>query len=1779
MYNNKAAEFHGVLAAHQQQTGGGQYPFLHPAPYMPAQFGMSNGSEMGSLIAMFAGPLMGAMAGPENFVPNLMPSQALMDQFAMRNYQKEMLQSSLTLSGRSHAPVAKMLAGLRGAITDEPMTQLNREQANTAAQFISHPLIKGMAGSVFGPETLEAALYGSKGDINMLGNAINKTGYFRSAPTGKHRPTAESLTAYTESLYADLYEPKGNLEELEADARKSRSALNPRRNQQIDRSQQRLKELANREASTIVSDDDVVSRMLGAENSDAKIARLYQKYVSGGKATTAEEKAKELIKFERAVKEADVLGTDEATIGQLRKEAEKAPLKRMRGFMAGQVGEMHKHLFEEGRLPQSLGDMTAAERFGVVAKTERDDETMRRLARTMAREELEKDATFKTLSSAQQERLIETKLPETRQTLEKTEKAAKKFAAGDKDAMSIEELEQQGGMNLLSVDADAKRVGTTLEKYAGSLAAIRQLFGDNGNPNAPVPMLIAAMNALTNNAMGQFEPGRIEAELRKMQSLAKETGTGLEQLAAISTNVTNQGRMFGLNDATSMQATTATLAALKVAQSDGSFQSNRFGSMNRGEYTDAVGRQIQSGAASNNARAMASMARMYEVDPDKYKDTELERAVQAYNDPNSGGRYIDPITGQEKNLFKDVGEFGPDAARRISLNSGGTAQDIDIRMIDPLTEEYAKKMGGFMTQPYEVEAAVKNFVTAPFVRKEMETDAKFQAMSEEDQERAYNAAGGAISRMLADTAQMNNADRVSFFKKNLELEIKQRLVDAGAPAAEAAAQAKSIAAQTNDPSKLDYLRAAEGATLRHQYGMTSVERGQYYGRNKAERIREEDARAQKQAAGRADADLGYETGPIQRVTDYFIDIGGSSEKVTMSGLMDAIMPTIKDKALAERYAKDMQPGFKRLAEMSKGVFVNDEYIDGLRAAGDHAALKALAGVDKEHRVISGKEMAAAREKVMKAELSDATGNISEEKVNAKYREVVRGSGAGMTTEEKLNELREHNTYKKNLDAEVMRKDKVATEDYITALARQHSKGHARKGHEQEAENIIKANAGLIYGKDADARQAATEAVFRQTDVKLDAKQRQKFHDLVGDASEVGQQRLKEEIDDLAISKDKKDTLQAILGAQQMASQYDLDQAGVKQTDSGVVDKTNIEANTVMLNATRYVDKDGKPLFEGGGGGSGGAGRAAPALDGVNSTVLERARQIVDENYSRVTSFGNSTAFTDAEVKDAASKLAEDLKINPKDAEAIMRGIQAERAQNSNQLFSGFFSERTPVADEKAKELSTAAQKIMTPMYTRKKQTLTEDDVDTAVKQLREQTGVEEEAARAEVKLQIERRNKNRFRRAGVGLDLSDLLFNSSNDREKLVDEFVRPEKSAPEIDAQTNDKKVQQRTERAAVKAATGIDIELMSKAEAARAVQDAGEDSRPRKIYDTAKLGVPETVTPAQQKVIDRVSKDPTGKVLAKEMTSIFDASTRDAVLTLPDEAAIDLFENFTPEAQEQGLKQLAEARNSGFLTQTQKENAERLHTAVSDHVAAKNSPPAEQSADVAAESTLLANDSLPGLSQTEAANYYEVLSKGLGADAAKKELAEMGFDPETFEAIEKYSNDALTEEFIEGMGLPEKLGGIDGDRFSELFEDPLTEKFTSRIVPALFGRGGNMPAVANEFLGQSHPSPVSDLIEAANEIHLAGMEDVRQRGFDHDVEMIARQLSPASPTNQTGVGMGAQQDQTLRVTGTLSLQGLQDVLLNARGQQSIPVEGSGAPIVIDPPNMYSSPSAPQKV
>lgn len=1423
--NNKSSEFASAFAA--AQPGGQQYPFLYPTPYMPAQFGLQGNSDMGALIAMFAGPLMSAMAGPENFIPHLMPSQNLMDQYAMRNYQRDTLESSLAIADSARGPVAERLLGMRKAFTDEPVTQLNREQADNLAGMLSHPITKAMLGSVMGPETLEAMLYGSKGDLQALNTSIAKTGFFRTDPMGGGRMKADSLTAYTESLYAHLYEPEGNLNDLEADARKGRG-VNPFRNRRIKESQDKLKEIAGMEDVDIVSDDDVATRLQNMENSPSRISRLYKKYVANGTAVTAEEQAKELVKFDRAIKEAGVLDSDEATIGQIRKEAEKAPVKRMHGFMASQVGEMQQSLFEQGLLPQSLGDMSAEDRMRTVGETTRDDETIERLARRLAKQELEKDATFKDLSTEQQNRLVDEKMPDAVKTLRSTETELNKYIAGDRKAMSIEELEKQGGMNLLTVDADTKRAGTTVEKYSGALASIRELFGDNGNPNAPVASLIKMLNALTNSTMGQFEPGRIEAELRKMQTLAKETGTGLEQLAAISTNVTNQGRMFGLNDATAVQATNATLAGIKVMRQDGAFSSGRFGSMNQGQATDMLGRQIQAGAGSNNAKAMAALARIYEADPKKYAGTELEAAVKAYKDPASDGVYIDPATGKEKNIYQNVGTYGPGAARQILSNSNnGDTSAFNPAYYDPLTEEYAEKMGGFMTQSYEGELVMKNTAVLPAMRQELANDKNLLAgLDDVERKKTSDVASAAVTTMLVDTALMSADDRNKYFAENLEVEIAQKLKDSGVPDAEADSRAKELAASLSQPATIDKLASSAGMTMQMNYGMNLREYATMYQKNRPEEIAKENQRADARAAAKASASLGYESGPVQRMSDYLAEINASGERFTASGFMDAVMPHIKDEKVARQFFDKLNPGFETLSELSDGVFVTDSYIDELAKADNFKELKKLADPTGETftdktKILSGKQLDAARNRIIQENMADSSGKLSAEKVNAAYSAAGLGKGVGLSTEEKLAELKGNKEFLSRVDSDVYKKEGAISEDRLVEEARG-ARGKAREGMEQRAEDLLKIQAGYFYGNDPEKTKQAVNAAFRSLDISMSEDELKKFQELTLDQTEEGKKKLNDAVDELWISGGAKEDLKALLTSAQEATKLDpaamglTDQAGnLQQTADGVVDKTNIEAQTVVLNATRYVDKDGQPLFSE-------DGPRGTAIQ-QNKHIREQAEKMVDEHYSEVGMLGNSTPFSDAEVGDAAVRLADTLGISQEDAAAIMKSIQAERQQNTNAstVVSALYPDNLEYTTEKDARSKKTAQDIIATDY-KGKTDFSRGDVDTAAKKLSAAAGIPLPEAKAILLNELEQKSANVEQPAKPSS--SDVGAAPKRDR-PLPTASIKgadPEKAAAAVVAANAGRQAaKEEREKEAVKRVTGVEYATVSKGDVEKMMSD----------------------------------------------------------------------------------------------------------------------------------------------------------------------------------------------------------------------------------------------------------------------------------------------------------------------------------------------------------------------
>src|SRR5476649_2789474 len=77
---------------------------------------------------------------------------------------------------------------------------------------------------------------------------------------------------------------------------------------------------------------------------------------------------------------------------------------------------------------------------------------------------------------------------------------------------------------------DLRERPRSLKSYTAAIAAVRDLFGDNGRPNAPMRELIAGLEALTAGAVGQIDPGRLNGLVRNTYNLAKQTGIPLNNL-------------------------------------------------------------------------------------------------------------------------------------------------------------------------------------------------------------------------------------------------------------------------------------------------------------------------------------------------------------------------------------------------------------------------------------------------------------------------------------------------------------------------------------------------------------------------------------------------------------------------------------------------------------------------------------------------------------------------------------------------------------------------------------------------------------------------------------------------------------------------------------------------------------------------------------------------------------------------------------------------------------------------------------------------------------------------------------------------------------------------------------------------------------------------------------------------------------------------------------------------------------------------------------------------
>lgn len=116
-----------------------------------------------------------------------------------------------------------------------------------------------------------------------------------------------------------------------------------------------------------------------------------------------------------------------------------------------------------------------------------------------------------------------------------------------------------GGGDYIRED-EIKRIGGRMKNLAGAVAAMRDIFGDAGRPDAPMREIINGLQALTQGGLANMSPGQLQQTVRNTQQLARMASVSLGGALQLSAQGAGIADSMGLDRAFVPAATQHALA-------------------------------------------------------------------------------------------------------------------------------------------------------------------------------------------------------------------------------------------------------------------------------------------------------------------------------------------------------------------------------------------------------------------------------------------------------------------------------------------------------------------------------------------------------------------------------------------------------------------------------------------------------------------------------------------------------------------------------------------------------------------------------------------------------------------------------------------------------------------------------------------------------------------------------------------------------------------------------------------------------------------------------------------------------------------------------------------------------------------------------------------------------------------------------------------------------------------------------------------------------------------
>lgn len=273
------------------------------------------------------------------------------------------------------------------------------------------------------------------------------------------------------------------------------------------------------------------------------------------------------------------LGMDSAAVGRMAGQMYQdlyspANLHRMHGLSAGQAGALFNQLAQRGMIGQD--PMGFDQRFGRAVGML----TPHELAQAAARQGV-------TLPTGPHR------------------PGQHGFSAADMDRLSLDPAvgDRMRGF-------DASRITRAIQGYSRAVAAMRDIFGDMGRPNAPMAELMQSLEAMTNGSLSQMDPNRAARMVRQTYNLARGSGVSLDAAMMMQQHASQHAAALGLEPVFGVHATQGSLAFGGAYRGRGLGAVTGWGVFNADQMQQLDSNLRNGAAASSQANRLAVAMRL-----------------------------------------------------------------------------------------------------------------------------------------------------------------------------------------------------------------------------------------------------------------------------------------------------------------------------------------------------------------------------------------------------------------------------------------------------------------------------------------------------------------------------------------------------------------------------------------------------------------------------------------------------------------------------------------------------------------------------------------------------------------------------------------------------------------------------------------------------------------------------------------------------------------------------------------------------------------------------------------------------------------------------------------------------------------------------------------------------------------------------------------------------------------------------------------------------------------